>query len=116
MIVKMYTWPSSEDGRGPTRSTWTWENLLLGTGNFCRGAAGCFVTLPRWHVWQSRHQALMSLAMPRHTKRAEMSRRVALMGHAVNSLKNNCPVRRWHQGSRDATCHVTEEFRTLHMH
>ncbi len=27
MAVNRYTWPSEEAGRGPTRSTCTWENL-----------------------------------------------------------------------------------------
>jgi hypothetical protein len=45
MTVKIYSQPSSETGRGPTKSTWTWENLLVGIGMGCSEARVCLVTL-----------------------------------------------------------------------
>jgi hypothetical protein len=41
MMVSRYTCPSEEAGRGPTKSTCTWENLRAGTGMACTGAVGC---------------------------------------------------------------------------
>ncbi len=41
MMVSRYTCPSEEAGRGPTKSTCTWENLRAGMGMACTGAAGC---------------------------------------------------------------------------
>jgi hypothetical protein len=40
MMVSRYKWSSEEAGRGPTKSTCTWENLRAGTGMACTGAAG----------------------------------------------------------------------------
>ncbi len=40
MMVSRYTCPSEEAGRGPTKSTCTWENLRAGTGMACTGAVG----------------------------------------------------------------------------
>jgi hypothetical protein len=41
MMVSRYTCPSEEAGRGPTKSTCTWENLRAGMGMACTGAVGC---------------------------------------------------------------------------
>jgi hypothetical protein len=55
IIVNRYLKPSAEVGRGPTKSTWMWLNLLAGTGIGSVAAGGCLVTLPRWQSWQSLH-------------------------------------------------------------
>ncbi len=41
MMVSRYTCPFEEAGRGPTKSTCTWENLRAGMGMACTGAVGC---------------------------------------------------------------------------
>jgi hypothetical protein len=78
MMLSRYTCPSEEAGRGPTKTTCTWENLRAGTGMACTGAAGC-LTLPLWHCWHARHMAATSLPTPFHTKRAVSMRFVARM-------------------------------------
>lgn len=45
-MVKRYSAPA-EGGKGPTRSTWRWLNLLAGTGMACTGAFEWRVILPR---------------------------------------------------------------------
>jgi hypothetical protein len=77
MTVSRYVWPSDEDGRGSTRSTWMSENLCAGIVMAWRGATCCVWTFPCWHCWQSRHMAATSLAMPFQTKCAAIVRHVA---------------------------------------
>ncbi len=67
-MVKMCMWPSAEFGKGPTRSTCTCVNPLLGTGMGWTTARTCLPTLDLAQSWQSRTQPLMSEAMPSHTK------------------------------------------------
>ncbi len=71
--------PSLLGGKGPTRSTWTWANRRPGTAIGCRGAFMCRTTLPAVQPWQSRHQAVASLAIPLHTYLLASNRRVARM-------------------------------------
>jgi hypothetical protein len=49
MAVNMYMWPSEEAGKGPTRSTCTWENLRAKW----RGVEllACLWIFPRWQFW-----------------------------------------------------------------
>ena len=56
-----------------------WENRLAGMGICWTAALGWWVTLARWQNWQSLDQRVMSVDMPVHTQRADMSRLVALM-------------------------------------
>jgi hypothetical protein len=46
IMVNRYMWLSEEAGRGPTRSTCTWENLRAGVGMAWRGAAAACVPSP----------------------------------------------------------------------
>ena len=56
-----------------------WENRLAGMGICWTAACGWRVTLARWQNWQSLDQWVMSVDIPVHTQRADMSRLVALM-------------------------------------
>ena len=67
MMVKMYRYPSLDVGRGPTKSTWMWENLWVGTGIGCCAAGGWRTTLARLHSWQSPTHFFTSLFIPGHT-------------------------------------------------
>jgi hypothetical protein len=76
-IVKRCVWPHRVVGRGPTRSTC--ENLLPGTSIGWVTARACVVTFPRAQSWQSRHQAVTSLAIPFHTNLLKIRRFEAII-------------------------------------
>jgi hypothetical protein len=78
-MVKMYRNPSSEAGRGPTKSTCTWLNLRRGIGMASTEARGCLVTFARWQATQSLHHEAISARIPGQTKRADTILRVALI-------------------------------------
>ena len=69
--------PSEKTGRVPTRSTCTWLKRRWGMLMGWAGAAGCLVTLARWHCWHDLHQAARSDAMPCQTTRADANLLVA---------------------------------------
>jgi hypothetical protein len=52
-----------------------WVGLAMRPG----GDDGWEVTLPRWQLWQSRHQAATWDARPGHMKRLDISLFIALM-------------------------------------
>jgi hypothetical protein len=79
IIVIMYLKPAADVGRGPTKSTCRWLNLLSGTGIACTATVACVVTLARWQCWQSRHHLVASVAIPRHTTHLDNNRFVARM-------------------------------------
>ena len=82
--VNKYLKPSLEVGSGPTKSTWMCEKRHVGTGMGCVAAAGCAVTFPLEHCWQSLHHCEMSLAKPGQTYLLAIRRRDALMPGCAN--------------------------------
>ena len=77
IIVMMWVWPSELACRGPTRSTWMWENRCVGTRMCSTGVVMLVVILALWHRRQSRHHWPTSAAMPFQTKRLEIILREA---------------------------------------
>jgi hypothetical protein len=61
-------------GKGPTMSTWMWENYLAGIP----AAVCCLEALACLHCWQSLHQAATSQLSPGHITLAAVNRLVAL--------------------------------------
>ena len=70
--VRRYVNPC-DDGRGPTRSTWTISKRASGVGKVAIAAMECHWILACWHCKQARVHCRTSALMPGHTNRAVTS-------------------------------------------
>ena len=68
MIVSRYQWPAHGVGRGPTRSTCTWEKRCCRISIFSTSVASWLVTFALWQAVHSLHHSLMSEAKPGQRK------------------------------------------------
>ena len=128
IIVSKYLYPW-EGGSGPTISTFTSVNLLVGMGISCSSGTVCRVTFEVWHCRHCLHQADISACIPAHNHLLVINLRVALvpgdqsscgpracMGQAVDGVEDSSAELFRNNRAWDAGRDVTDKFHIIKHH